>query len=242
MWNCKNVQRTVKDLYDWQQTHGIPGRERYLLSDFSSSVDSANDFWENYRENHLEYDWYFARRYKNYRYYGQDVEGENPVEDVYFDFNDEVRIFLMVNDKKYSELYKIELDQNVPSPTSDYNINYHNTKTIEREYTSGERTDIGTNTVGATSNTSTNSTKAYNSTEFVEVGKTVSNGQEHTDTSSINKGEQVDNENSTYTDTRTESGSKGSPSENLEKYKEVWSGFSFYSMIFEDICKELLLV
>lgn len=242
MWNCENVQRTVKDLYDWQHNHGVPGMERYLLSNFSSAVDSENDFWENYRDNHLMYDWYFARRYRNFRYYGQDVEGDNPVEDVYVDFVDEVYNFLQINDKKYSELYKIELLENTSSPTSDYNITETRNRTLNSEYVSGQREDRSSSTQGASSSTRTDSTKAYNSASFVDVGQSISTSQPRTDSGSINKGEQTDTEEKTYTDTHTETGSKGNPSENLEKYKEVWNGFSFYSMIFDDICKNLLLV
>ena len=102
MLNFNNVDRTVKELYDWQLTHALPQGERYLLTDFSSS-DLTTDFWDNYKDNHLEYDWYFARRYKNFRFYGQDIDDDNPVEDVYFDWQSAVKTFLMMNDKKYTE-------------------------------------------------------------------------------------------------------------------------------------------
>lgn len=245
MWNFRNVQRTIKDLYEWQQSHAIVGQERYLLSDFTSTA-LTSDFWDEYKDNHLYYDWYFARRYRNFRFYGQDIEGDNPVEDVYFDFTEAVKVFLMMNDKKYSELYRIEVLENTLSPTGDLNITetMTGTKSIDTEYVSGSRQDSSTDNIGAEMSTGIDSTKAYNSTEFLEVAKSTMNTQARTDTSSITKGQQTDTEDKDYTEghTITTSGSKDNPSENLEKYKEVWSSFSFYSMIFDDICKELLLV
>ena len=243
MWNCRNVQRTVKDLYDWQLEQS---GEHYLLSNFESEVDPANDFWENYRTNHSYYDKYFARRYRNFRYYGQDVDGENPIDEVYSNWQSELYTYLMANDKKYSELYKIELMQNNVSPTADYNISETRSgnRSLEAEYVSGTRTDTSSNTYGPGTTTTTGSTKAYNSANFVDVDKTVSSTASRTDSGSVNKGEQTDNETRSYTEgeTTTITGSKHNPSEALEKYKEVWNGFSFYTMIFEDFCKEFLLV
>lgn len=242
MWNLQNVQRTVKDLYDWQQTHPTAGRPRYLLSDFTSVVDPVNDFWKDYKDNHLMYDFYFARRYKNFRYYGQDISGDNPVENVYFDFVDEINMFLRINDKKYSSLYKIQILNNIPTPTADYTIDESRTRSIEGEYVSGSRQDSGQNITGSASSTSTDSTKAFNSSNFVEVQKTENTTQPRTDTSSVTKGSQTDTEERSFTETSSVNGSKGNPSENIEKYKETWSSFSFYTMIFDDICKALLLV
>lgn len=242
MFNYNNVQRTVKDLYNWQENQG---EELYLLSDFTSS-SLTNDFWFEYKDNHEYYDKYFARRYKSFRFYGQDIDGDNPVEDVYEEFNEAVKTFLMLNDKKYTELYKIEVLANNVSPTGDYSITEtkSGTKTIDTEYVSGSRQDSSTDNIGAESSTVIDSTKAYNSTEFIEVGKSVSSTQPRTDSTSATKGQQTDTEDKDYTEahTITTTGTKDNPSENLEKYKEVWSSFSFYSMVFDDICKELLLV
>lgn len=242
MYNCNNVQRTVKDLYDWQEEQS---EELYLLSDFTSS-SLSNDFWFEYKDNHEYYDKYFARRYKSFRFYGQDIDDDNPVEDVYAEFTEAVKTYLMLNDKKYSELYKIEVLANNTSPTGDYNITEtkSGTKTIDTEYVSGSRQDTSSDTVGAESSTVIDSTKAYNSTEFIEVGKSTSTSQPRTDSGTSTKGQQTDTEDKDYTEahTITTTGTKDNPSENLEKYKEVWSSFSFYSMIFDDICKELLLV
>ena len=204
MWNFNNVQRTVKDLYDWQQNHAVVGQERYLLSDFSSS-SLTSDFWDEYKDNHLYYDWYFARRYKSYRFYGQDIDGDNPVEEVYFDFNDAVRVFLMLNDKKYTELYRIEVLNNTTSPTGDYNITEtkSGTRSIDTEYVSGSRQDSSTDNIGAESSTVIDSTKAYNSSQFLEVGKSTSSTQPRTDTSSISKGQQTDTEDKDYTESHT---------------------------------------
>lgn len=244
MWNYNNVQRTVKDLYNWQMSLD-DGQDHYLLSDFSST-SLTSDFWDEYKDNHEYYDWFFARRYGSFRIYGQDIDDDNPVADVYADFIQAVKIHLMLNDKKYTELYKIETLNESVSPTGDYHITEtkSGTRSIDTEYVSGSRQDSSTDNIGAESGTVIDSTKAYNSTEFLEVGKSVSTTQPRTDTSSISKGQQTDTEDKDYTEnhTITTTGTKDNPSENLEKYKEVWSHFSFYSMVFDDICKELLLV
>ena len=239
MWNYQNVQRTVKDLYDYKMTRQPPARKN-LLPLYNAP------FWNDYNENYMIYDEYFARKYKNFRFFGQDVEGDNSVEQVYEDFQLSLTAYFMINEKKYTELYRVETMSETLSPTGDYHMTETKTgsKDIQSEYVSGSRSDSGSETIGQQDSSTVNSTKAYNSADFVEVTKSENSSEPRTNTTSATKGQQVDTEDRGYTEshTVTTTGTAGDPNENMQKYIETWSNFSFYSIIFEDICKEFLLI
>lgn len=240
MWNCRNVQRTVYDLYKYAVEEG-----ENLFPQFTSEVAPLTDFWADFVDHQDLYEKYFAKRYKSYRYYDQDIEGDNPVEDVLDDFQDAVLAFLHLNDKKYTQLYKIELINNM-NPLDDYSITETKTgtKNTDREYVSGQREDRSSQTLGAYDDTTLNQVMAFNSQDFVDSSKTTNSMDERINSSVYNKGEQTDTEDTDVSEStsRTETGYKNNPVETLIQYKEAWDGFSFYASIFDDICKELLLV
>ena len=240
MWNCRNVQRTVNDLYLYAKENDTP-----LLTNFVSVVDPVNDFWDNYVDNYETYDWYFAKMFKNYRYFDQDVEGDNPVEDVFADFQMAVTNLLMLKDKAYTQLFKIE-SATIPSPTSDYDITEERGKTIETygSYVSGQREDTSGETIGQRTNTDTSQIMAYNSTDFVDQSKDTMQYGSQTNSGSLTKGEQTNTESRAETTTVTNhiSGTKNNPNEMLNSYVDTWNNYSFYKVVFMDICKELLLV
>ena len=240
MWNCRNVQRTVYDLYKYAVEEG-----ENLFPQFSSEVAPLTDFWADFVDHQDLYEKYFAKRYKSYRYYDQDIDGDNPVEDVLDDFQDAVLAFLHLNDKKYTQLYKIELINNM-NPLDDYSITETKTgtKNSGRTYTSGAREDHGSQIIGEYEDTTLGQVMAFNSSNFVDNAKTINSGDGRTDSNNFNKGQQVDTDDIDIDESssRTESGYKSNPVETLTKYKEAWDGFSFYATIFDDICKELLLV
>lgn len=241
MWSLTNVQRTVNDLYQYAKEHDVP-----LLTDFTSHVDSVNDFWAEYNNDYEMFDWYFCRMFKNYRYFDQDIEGENPIEDVFHDFQFAVYGMLTIKDKAYTQLWKIQMDTNIPSPTSDYDLTETKTvsKTTEGEYVSGERTDESSESIGEKTNTSTSQVMAYNSSSFVDSSKETDVLGAQTNTGSLTKGEQTNSEDRTET-TEYENrihGSKNNPNEMLNNYIDTWNNYSFYKLVFDDICKQFLLV
>lgn len=240
MWKWNNVQRTVYDMYLYAKEHNVP-----LLSDFSCSLEVGTDFWCYYVNNHEMFDRLFALTYKNFRFYEQDIEGDNPVEDVFTDFTFAVKAYLTLNEKRYYRLYQIYSLKDV-SVTDDYNITEHRDGEYhsDREYVSGARTDSQNSTVGQRVDTSINQVMAFNSNTFQDESKTTDTTGAQTDMGSSTKGSQTDTDKNDTNDsyTTTVKGTKGNISDNIKKYKDVWNNYNFYSDIFTDICKNFLLV
>lgn len=262
MWNRNNVQHTIYDLYKYATENNLD-----FLPSFTSAIDPLNSFWDNFENNRDLYERYFAKRYKSYRYYDQDVETDNPIADVYADFYASVLAHLTINDKKYTELYKIELLESL-TPVNDFSMTEtkSGSKTYDSEYVSGQRTDTSENVIGnrqdstdtsygQRGDTSTQRVMAYNSSTFVDSSETenvkdavtdttdYTKGQQ-TDTGELVKGEQTNTEDRDETEsyTKSQSGYVKNPIETLLQYKDAWNGFSFYGIIFDDLCKEFLLV
>lgn len=241
MWNCQNVERSINDLYEYAVENDTP-----LLPEYTSHIDAEHNFWDEYEENYEAIDWYFAKTYKNYRYFDQDISGDNPVADVFEDFQRAVLVLLTTKDKAYTQLWKIQTDTSFPSPSSDYDMTETRTESVvtEGEYVSGEREDSSSETIGQKTNTETSQVMAYNSSQFVDSAKNTTQLGGQSNSGSMTKGEQTNSEDRTVT-TEYENrihGSKRNPNEMLEEYVKTWSGFSFYKVLFEDICKEFLLV
>lgn len=232
-WSLDKTVKTVNDMYEYAKANNTP-----LLSAFSSYADATNDFWHEYNLEYVRYDSAFALLYKNFRFFDQNVEDENDIEDVTTRFTKAVYNFLLMNDKKFSQLYKIEKYNSSAPLGTDYDITETKTANRTSEYVSGQRSDSMTS--GARTDVQIEQTMAFNSSTFVDSGKVTDEKGVETDTSI--KGEQTDTEDRDETHTIRTVGSKTDPSINIEKYIETWDSFSFYKYVFEQICKELLLI
>ena len=82
----------IKDIYKYQKEENAP-----MLSSYNGT------FWGSYVSNYAYYDRIFKKKYASFFPYDQ----EGDVEDVAGDFSDDVKAWLMMNDKRYSELYRI---------------------------------------------------------------------------------------------------------------------------------------
>lgn len=105
---------TIREMYEIAKAAKTP-----LLSNHPSA------FWTEYRENFEKYDRAFMRLYSSFCYYCQDGTEEPAVSTA--DFTDAVLMHLMFNDKKYSELYRLHILDNMEILNS-YNMS-ENTKT-----------------------------------------------------------------------------------------------------------------
>ena len=123
--------------------------------------------------------------------------------------------------------------------------------------TIGAITTNTTSTIGAQSNSEIKKVSPYDSNEFnnesgtdssfgtrSDSGNTTTN--EHTDNLTFTKGQQTDSHsnNSTESYELTRKGNIGvqTGADMLVKHDRFWNSYEFYTMIFKDICKELLLV
>ena len=250
--------KTVKEMY-----------ESAVLKDTALLSTYSGDFWKDYVINHKEYDRLFMRMFKSFKYFLQD--GSESIDDVLTDFTEDVKLHLMVNSKKYSELYRTYVVSD-----NDYMLldNYNVKETMSKQNSNegsdvlGARNDVTNDTIGAiTTNTTstigeqTNSeikkVSPYDSNSFNNESGTDSNfgtrsdsgnttTNEHTDNLTFTKGQQTDSHSNTSTESYelTRKGNIGvqTGADMLKKHNSFWTPYEFYTMIFKDICKELLLV
>lgn len=227
--------KTVKDMY----TALTSGQK--LLSEYGA------DFWEEYRNNSARYDKLFVRLYRSFKYFLQD--DDETISEVVTDFIADVYNHLMINDKKYSELYRVYVVSD-----DEYSLlnNYNVTETMDKDTSSndtntyGSRSDSGSDTRGAQSNSVTNTVAPYNTNSFQNDNKSDESIGQRMDSNSYTKGQQQDTLSNTGTEDYTLSrvGNIGvmTGADMLQKHNNYWNVYEFYQMIFRDIAKELLLV
>lgn len=211
-------KKTVKEMYEVTKSAGTP-----LLSNFNAV------FWADYIEHYTELDRYFARRYCSFRYFAQ--EESDTVEVVTQNFTSSVYEHLLVNKKRYEELYRVQtVNDNDYMLLDNYNVN----ETVTKEgsgngsIVSGEREDKLFNTTKVSPFDSEN---FYNDT---------------TNDGSTRKGAETDTTSNAYNETVT-SNKKGNigvqtGADMLGKHTNYWKNFDFYNLVFSEIAKELLLV
>ena len=211
-------KKTVKEMYEVTKVAGTP-----LLSNFNGV------FWTYYIDNYTELDRYFAKKYSSFRYFAQ--EESDTVEVVTQNFTSSVYEHLLVNKKRYEELYRVQAVND-----TDYMLldNYNVNETVTKEgsgngsIVSGEREDKIFNTTKVS---------PFDSENF--YNDTTSDG-------STRKGSETDTTNNSYNETVT-SNKKGNigvqtGADMLGKHTNYWKNFDFYNLVFSEIAKELLLV
>ena len=87
----------IKDIYNYRREDNSP-----MLSPYEPSGDI--DFWKPYRDNFAYFDRMFMKKYRSW--FPMDQEGD--IEEVSIDFAYDVKSWLMINDKRYSELYRMQ--------------------------------------------------------------------------------------------------------------------------------------
>ena len=226
LWNRVAEWCNVDDMYKYASANSLK-----LLSDYSAT------FWQDYTTNSARYDKQFMRMYKSYRYYMQnpyDKDNET-VADITEDFIDAVYMHLKMNDKKYSELYRMNvLDDSEYSPLDDYNI----TEIMDRTTVNGAREDSNDETLGTKTDTITSQIEGFNSSNFDDSDRTTNVHGQQINGNTFNKGEQENTDDYTL----TKKGNVQNPYETLKKFKAVWSDYDFMNYIFKNICADLLLV
>lgn len=235
-----------------------------MLSNFSIA-GAEDDFWSDYRTNHTNYDRVFNRMFNSFKPFMQ-LE-DDTLEEVVEQFRQDVYDHLLINQKKYEELYRIQV-----IPDEDYSLvnNYDMQEIMDKDVTDnqdntyGQRSDSGSFTkgsrqdstsIGQQTNTKTSTVAPYNSETFAnhtqdsdQLGArsdSFTEGQQ-LDSSSSTKGQQKDDLDRTYTEDYTlhRVGNIGvqTVTDMLNKHLKLWSLWEFYEYIFKEICKDLLLI
>lgn len=150
------LTRTVDDMYNVSSKNNTK-----LLSEYGS------DFWQNYIQNYVRYDKLFRRYYRQFRYFMQ--EDDETIDEITTNFTEDVYNHLLINDKKYSELYRVNVVDD-----DEYHIlgNYDIKETMERNNentasdTLGSRNDITNYSQGQQDNVSKTAIEGFNSDSF----------------------------------------------------------------------------
>lgn len=250
--------KTTHDIYKYNKDNNLK-----MLSDYPS------DFWSEYRTNHDKYDKVFDRMFMSFKYCFQNEE-EDTV-DIANNFREDVYNHLLMNDKKYSELYRVQVipdtnysltdnydvTETMDKDISDNNDNVYGSRTDTVEETEGARTDEVETVTGSQTDDTTHKVAPYDSSDFSNNTKDEEVKGQRTDTEELSKGQQVNETESTkgsqtdslertYTEDYTlhRKGNIGvmTVSDMLKKHKDFWDMWSFYEYIFKEICKELLLI
>lgn len=157
---CEDIRHeyNIKDIYQKNKTASTP-----MLSTY------GGDFWAGYRENSEHFDRLFMREYTSFYPYGQDPGAD--LDDVVDEFRADVYAWLLANDKRYSELYRIEI---IPDENYSLTNNYDMTETLERSEDHENEFIKGTETI-------TTGTESVYGTQDNETSETITRGsQENT--------------------------------------------------------------
>lgn len=212
---------TIKDIQKYCSEHNVK-----MLSDYTA------DFWAGYKANYLRFDRLFMKRFSSWFPFDQEYsEGVSAIQQ---DFTADVYAHLMANDKRYSELWRVNVipDDDAYSLTNnvDYTESYEEDNSRDVTFNKGAQIDTEdlsktkgqqidtedlSKTYGAQSEDTVNSTSAYNSASFQEVDKTEVDRDSFDDTEDNSRtyGSRTDTEDNSRTagareDTTGETGSK----------------------------------
>lgn len=220
--------------------------------------DTGLTFWDGiYADNEEVIDREFARRFAHFLY--MDFMEEEAIEDSIIDFKKDVLSILTCNQKRYAEMYRVFLVTDEEDPIT---YNYDMTETTgaqhseikygETSATKGSETFTKgeqENTEGAVTNTHNvapfnsglmaDSSDERTAQTFTEGSRSDTNGQ-RTDTTLAHTDETDSNE---WTLTRKGNIGVQTAGDILRIHTEYWTEtYKFLQLIFDDICKGLLLV
>ena len=123
---------TIKDLYDYTKQHNTK-----LLSEYTA------DFWAGYKSNYQYFDRLFKKRFTSWFPFDQDYS--DGVEAIQQDFTADVYAHLMANNKRYSELWRVNVipDNDAYSLTNnvDYTESYEEDNSKDVTYNKGAQAD-----------------------------------------------------------------------------------------------------
>lgn len=123
---------TIKDIQTYTKEHNVK-----MLSEYGS------DFWKGYRDNYQYFDRLFMKRFTSW--FPFDQEYEEGIASVQQDFTYDVYAHLMANDKRYAELWRVNViaDNDAYSLTNnvDYTETYGETNGKNTTFNKGAQND-----------------------------------------------------------------------------------------------------
>lgn len=235
---------TIKDFYKMSSEAETPFP---LLTDFDTSGQDI-DWWSEYVDNFQMFDFQFMKQFKSFVYFDQDADATD--EDNLHDFQLTVYSWLGMNNKRYSELYRIHVipDDDAYVLTNNYDMHetYSGSNSVNGAVITGQRTDVTIDQIGSQNSAGENDVTGWNtSSKNLQDSNTTSVGSRE-DNHQFTKGQETDTNRSAGTDSHTlrRYGNIGVMDVNtlLDRHKNFWQLFNFYKIVFDDICKNYLLI
>lgn len=236
--------KTVNDLYKMSK----PGGEENfaLLTDFSSGQDV--DWWSEYVTNFEIFDFQFRQQFKTFVFFDQDPEDTD--QDVLEKWQATIFSWFAMNDKRYSELYRIHVipDDDAYALTNNYDMHetYSGTNAAQGATITGQRTDVSIDETGSQTSTGLNKITGWNSSSENTDNSNATTIGNREDTHQFTKGQETDTSRTQGQDAHTMRrwGNIGvqSVQDMLTKQSNFWQLFNFYKIVFDDICKNFLLI
>ena len=235
--------KTVKDLYKMSKEALVPYP---LLTSYNPAGDI--DWWNDYRENFSVFDEQFMRQFKTFVFFDQ--ESDETDDDIMANWQSTLYSWMMMNDKRYAELYRIHVipDDEAYALTNNYDLHetYSGTNSGQGAMTSGQRTDINYDNTGSQNSANLNKVTGWNSSSENESDSSTATVGSREDVHQFTKGQQTDTSQTQGQDSHTlrRYGNIGvmTIEDMLQKHDNFWQLFNFYKIIFDDICKNFLLI
>lgn len=238
--------KTIKEIYKYDKNNDhclLP-----LLTEISEGFDWWNDIYKD--GTHEVIDELYARLYNSYEFYTIHADEDYDAEAASDDFRNAVFELFIKNNKKYTELYRIEVipDDDAYALTNNYDLHetYSGTDATQGAVITGQRTDVNVDNTGSQNSAGLNKVTGWNSnTENEDNANTGTIGSRQ-DTHQFTKGQETDTNRSQGQASHTlrRYGNIGvmTIQDMLMKQQQVWLPWSFLQIIFDDICKEYLLI
>ena len=167
----------VNDIYKYMRDENKP-----MLSNYNA------DFWKEYRDNHAYFDKLFMKSFRSFiPFNSQDLE---EVDDIAEDFAADCYAYLMANDKRYTELFRV---QEIDDDEYNFMFNYDMTETFE-----GQTGSTGSETQGQRQDTRNLSTQYGATSQSSQKSESLGS---HTDTKSSEFNYAAKTENLTKSET-----------------------------------------
>lgn len=236
--------KTVNDLYKMSKPGGDDNFP--LLTEFTSS--QTVDWWAEYKENYEALDFQFKQQFKTFVFFDQDQDDTD--EDIMENWQATIFSWLAMNDKRYAELYRIHVipDDEAYALTNNYDLHetYSGTSTGASATTTGQRTDVTYDNIGSQNSSNLDKVTGWDSGSENTRDSSNSSVGDREDTHQFTKGQETDTARSQGTDGHTMRrwGNIGvmTIEDILQKHANLWDSFSFYKIVFDDICKNFLLI
>lgn len=236
--------RTVDSLY--KMSKADPDNHYALLTNFTSNQEV--DWWEEYVTNCDVFDFQFRQQFKSFVFFDQDPEDTD--EDVMEKWQTTIFSWLAMNDKRYSELYRIHVipDDDAYALTNNYDLHetYSGNSTGASSTITGQRTDVTYDNIGSQNSSNLDKVTGWDSGSENTRDSSNSSVGTREDTRQFTKGQEQDTARTQGTDGHTlrRWGNIGvqSVQDMLGKQNNFWQLFNFYKIVFDDICKNFLLI